>query len=212
MKSIYIMVLPEIDPGIPFKGEFTKEDGFEVVKVGISNDVEKRRRAIFRDHKSITVGTTLALPFTDSDATAIENVLHNTFAQNRIEISTPRGENRIEYFKVNKGMLDEMRHQLIDFCLAHLINLEIEIKENQEEVQRNRIEFDRITQTNHRLESEIIIQIREISRCQERQFEEIGYKNIIARLVRYAIGDKSIERDELIFSALKIIEGGEARC
>lgn len=207
MKSIYIMVLPEIIPDIPFKGEFTKEDGFEIVKVGISNDVEKRRRAIFRDHKTITVGTTLALPFTDIDAVDIEGVLHNNFAHYRIKISTTKGENLIEYFKVNKETLEEMRHQLVDFCLAHICNLEIEFKETQEQIQKIRYDYERISDSNRRFESEIIINMRELLNRQNGQSKEIGYKTTISRLIRLALGDNSIDKNELIFSALKMIEG-----
>jgi len=100
-----------------------------------------------------------------------------------------------------------MRHQLTDFCLAHLVNLEIEAKENQEELQRNRNECDRIIETNRRLESDVIIQIREILDRQEKQFKEVAYKNMISQLLRLILGDKSISRDDLILSALKMIEG-----
>jgi Na+/phosphate symporter len=122
-------------------------------------------------------------------------------------MNTRCGENLTEYFKVNKIVFEEIKTQLTDFCLAHLNNLQIEVIENCDEMAELTRRVESGLNENRRLEDERRKYRDEMIDERHKMIGDFLYKTMISQLLRSLLGDKSIERNELIFSALKMIEG-----
>lgn len=106
MKSVYIMLL--LNPEDPLRKENAFKDGkTEIVKIGNSSDVEKRKTQINVSHNNLLVEEIFEYPF--YNFILIENKMHSEFEPYKDPIIDKNGASLSEYYRVDKEIYNKIR-------------------------------------------------------------------------------------------------------
>ena len=195
MKNVYIMLLLNAED--PLRKENAFKDGkLEIVKIGNSFDVEKRKIQINSSHNNLSVEEIFEYPF--YNFILIENTMHSEFEQYKEPIIDKNGASLSEYYRVNKEIYNKIHESLEIKCLEYLPELVAEFDkiadENSTLVYKNQVLKNEFDDNKERLT------------LLEKQRDPTQYKIVINKLLRYIFNDVNINKEKTIVDALKLIE------
>lgn len=195
MNSVYIMLLLNSDDPLRKENAF-KDEKKEIIKIGYSSDVEKRKIQINALHNKLLVEEFIEYPF--YNYISIENQMHSEFAQYREPMIDKNGTNLTEYYKVNKESYNDICESLKIKCLKYLPNLVTEF---------DRIEGDlgRLTSKHQMLKNEFDDNKERLALL-EKQRNTTEHKIVINKLLRCIFNDNTTNKEKTIVDALKLLE------
>ncbi len=195
MNSVYIMLLLNSDDPLRKENAF-KDDKKEIIKIGYSSDVEKRKTQIDALHNNLLVEEFIEYPFCNH--IAVEDQMHFEFSQYKEPMTDKNGANLIEYYRVNKKIYNEICESLKTKCLKYLPNLVAEFDKIKDEcgtlIYKNQVLKNEFDDNKERLTS------------LEKQCNTTEHKVVINKLLRCIFNDNTINKEKTIIDALKLLE------
>lgn len=195
MKSVYIMLL--LNSEYPLRKENAFKDGkTEIIKIGNSFDVEKRKTQINISHNNLLVEEIFEYPF--YNFILIENKMHSEFEQYKEPLIDKNGASLSEYYRVNKEVYNKIHESLKTKCLEYLPELVAEVDKVVDE--NNTLNY------KNRVLSNDLEDNKEKLLLLEKRCDTARHKIVINKLLYCIFNDVDTNKEKTIVDALKLLE------